>query len=129
MRTSTNASFHLLNGEDDHKVRSVVLSEEPTIIGRSSQDPAKAMESTDSNLHIQNPVISRHHAKVTYQPDKSKQNRSMENQLWAVHVEDLNSSHGTYVNGVKLAPGIPKPAYPGAEIILGVPIARSDKCQ
>jgi pSer/pThr/pTyr-binding forkhead associated (FHA) protein len=58
----------------------MLLSKPETVIGR---DPA-------SDIHLENPAVSRRHAKL-YQ------------QLWPYYVEDLKSTNGTYLNGKRIS--------------------------
>ena len=56
------------------------LSQAETIIGRGE----------DAQIVIQNPAVSRHHVRLTYQAGN-------------YFVEDLGSANGTFVNGQRLA--------------------------
>jgi hypothetical protein len=77
-------------GDEDFD-RNITLSDTSRIlVGRASKTENKALVPTASNAWIRNPVISRTHAELT-----------VSNFLGTpcVHIQDLKSSHGTFVNG------------------------------
>jgi pSer/pThr/pTyr-binding forkhead associated (FHA) protein len=77
-----------------------ILLDRPITIGRA----------TEVDLQLDDGEVSRHHAKVTPQPDGS------------VTVEDLGSSHGTFVNQNELMG--PARLDAGDELLLGVTVIK-----
>ncbi len=66
------------------------------IVGRSPQ----------ADITIPDPLISQQHARITSDGDA----------LW---IEDLGSTNGVFVNGLRLTPGIPVPLPDGAKLEMG----------
>jgi hypothetical protein len=129
MDRTVTLKFQLMSGEDDQNHRTVKLSGyEPVVVGRSSRDPTKSMASSPSNLHVANSVISRNHARITYQPDGEPTDEPY-NSEWAVFIEDTDSSHGTFVNETQIIPEIKKEIKDGDKVRFGVSINRSDGCK
>lgn len=60
----------------------------------------------DNDIVLDDPQVSRHHAQVVRRGDE-------------ISVEDLGSTNGTLVNGVRLAPHAPQPLRDGDELRLG----------
>lgn len=83
-------SLILVGGKDAEEFRNVrVTPRDPVILGRASKDATKALNPEVSNLWLNSPVISRHHARFSCSnaADGSP----------VVYIEDLKSSHGTFL--------------------------------
>jgi hypothetical protein len=77
-------------GEEDFD-RTILLSNDSKVpVGRASKTENKSLVPAPSNAWIRNPVISRTHAEL-----------SVSDVLGSplVHIQDVKSSHGTFVNG------------------------------
>jgi hypothetical protein len=87
-------SLKVVDREDDSEEdfdRNISLSENSrVVVGRASKTENKALVPTASNAWIRNPVISRTHAELTISYFLGTP---------CVHIQDLKSSHGTFVNG------------------------------
>lgn len=74
----------------------VVQPGQPLVLGRSSQ----------SDVQLPDQVVSRRHAQLTRRNDE-----------WLI--TDLDSRHGTFVNGVRLTPGEPTPVQQDDRVRIG----------
>jgi hypothetical protein len=69
-------------------------------------------DTADIRLQRDN-TVSRRHCRFTVKPDKQRSERMR------LHVEDLNSLHGTYVDGARVGPGVQKPLRHGSRLRIG----------
>ncbi len=81
-------------------------------IASMSSDPQNPVQSwiigsaSDCNLVSEQPSVSRHHCRLTREGTRH----------W---IEDLHSTNGTWINGVRLPPGEPVAIEPGVQVTLG----------
>ena len=92
----TPVCLEVMNGPEDGRVSP--LKEEVTLIGRD--DKCKIIFRTDK-------AISRVHCQLTMQGDG------------VFLLEDLKSTYGTELNGVRLEPGVSAPCKDGDMILIG----------
>ncbi|KAK5107729.1 hypothetical protein LTR62_000751 [Meristemomyces frigidus] len=86
------------------------------IIGRASTTGGKNLTASSGNALFSRPVVSRVHAEIRAYPHKPKNEQ--------VTITDSDSTHGTYVNNVRLAPHTPFCLRSGDEIKLGDRVSR-----
>ncbi|MDX1437333.1 MAG: FHA domain-containing protein, partial [Anaerolineales bacterium] len=93
----TAESFYLIVHEGPSPGQEIELTEEEHLIGRDPSSPTA--------ITIQSPGVSRQHARIFQREGR-----------W--HIEDLNSSNGTFLNEQTVV-GEPQPLSPGDLIGLG----------
>ncbi|KAK3074343.1 hypothetical protein LTR53_003333 [Teratosphaeriaceae sp. CCFEE 6253] len=98
--------------------RSIDLSStQPVTIGRASRSEVREeLLARNYNALFDCPVISRQHARLHYRPEQPRDQQ--------ITVTDLDSMHGTFVDGVKLLPGEPYVLRHGNKIQLGDRVVR-----
>lgn len=94
-------AYAALEYRDSNEARNVYIDREEVIIGRDTGnvDVSVAMFPQSANT-------SRRHARLVYQSE-------------GVFLEDLGSANGTFVNGERLIPQVPKQLFEGDDIRLG----------
>lgn len=70
------------------------------------QDGIEIGRSSENDISLRSPVVSRHHARLLAQAGN-------------IVVIDLGSTNGTFVDGHRLEPGQPEPLHPGSEVSFG----------
>ena len=115
--------------------RHITLNEsKPSIeIGRSSNNPLKGLEASTENAMIDSPIMSRSHARfsMTKRPVKVwkglKYSPPMVTKyMQGVELEDLGSTHGTYIAGRRLASYAPYQMGSGDDIQFGCEVVNGE---
>ncbi|OAL45571.1 hypothetical protein IQ07DRAFT_591363 [Pyrenochaeta sp. DS3sAY3a] len=105
---------------DTHQTREFDLSAGSSFpIGRASKNSTKKdLMPAPHNAYIDSPVISRDHAVLSLKPSAGTPQ---------VYITDAGSMHGTLVNGLKLAPNVPKLLSNGDLLQFGVDVNRNEE--
>lgn len=85
-------------GEPHNKIDRIQLSSKSMLIGRSSTNDKP-------DIVFDSPYVSRKHAVLMINQD-------------SLVIEDLNSKHGTQINGIDIKPHCPQPVNHGDQIII-----------
>lgn len=104
-----------LNNPSDQR-RLIVSPGEGITVGRASRSEAKQLEAAPFNALFDCPVVSRQHAELKAHPFKADHEQ--------VSLTDLDSMHGTSVNGRRLAAFEPYPLKSGDTIKFGDKVMR-----
>lgn len=100
-------------------MRTIQLTVENPVqpIGRSSRNEAKGLFAARDNGFFESPVMSRSHAevKITLEPRRK------------ITIQDTNSMHGTFVNGLQLHSAETAELQQGTEVTFGAEVTRGDE--
>lgn len=105
------------NGSSDDLPRYLTLSARDRItVGRASTTSGKTLEPKTDNMYLKSPIISRNHAELFTTWDEKFGS--------SLFIKDMASSHGTYVNKVKLSANSPHKLVSGDSLRFGINISR-----
>ncbi|KAF2095749.1 hypothetical protein NA57DRAFT_59728 [Rhizodiscina lignyota] len=114
--------FTLTEGKDDLKHRYVTLTEMKTIeVGRSSKSATKQLIAATNNCWVNNPVISRSHARLSVEKIGVEDTEKMQ-----AFIRDTGSMHGTFLNGKKIEEGKNHRLITGDILQFGTDVTRGD---
>lgn len=99
------------NDQDFTRVITLNQSTDFIIIGRASKTTSKGLFAASDNAWFDSPIMSREHAKmsVTYDGKVSwhptvKRVLLIPHKIYDVHLQDMGSTHGTWLGSRRLAP-------------------------
>ncbi|KAJ5780759.1 hypothetical protein N7457_005919 [Penicillium paradoxum] len=101
--------------EDTHPLRTLTFTRHdmPVAIGRASKRETRKRNPATENAWFESRVMSRDHAFLKISPDQNM-----------VFISDCGSTHGTYMNDIKLSTNEDHPLFSGDVIRFGVDVDR-----
>jgi FHA domain len=134
---SVAITLDLVSGADTHPKRSFELAPDSSMpIGRASHDPSKRLVAGNDNCWLSSQVVSRSHARVSYRqvdnvslPLSNSGDRGLTRpQDYKVVIEDVGSTHGTYVgvNTTQVTKGDQQVLEQGDTIQFGLKMTREN---
>lgn len=138
LKSGMEVQLTLLEGRDDLPQRTFTLTptSKPMTIGRSSKSALKQLIAAKDNCWIDNPVISRDHAKLVVEQAKvgnvSELNTTAErgtdgcSKSVRLFIQDTGSMHGTFVNGKGIPSRFDTHLLSGDTVQFGTNVTRGD---
>ncbi|KGO66404.1 hypothetical protein PITC_067000 [Penicillium italicum] len=101
--------------EDAHPLRTLIITDHDrtVAIGRASKRETRKRSPTTENAWFESRVMSRDHAFLNISPDQN-----------TIFIADCGSTHGTFLNDIKLMTDVDTPLFNGDIIRFGVDVDR-----